>query len=361
MIEPRAPGIYIEEVTFPSKPIQGVATSTTGFIGVVAQRAPVAGPLTTYAQFEAQMGANTSVFLTLAVKGFFENGGQNCYVARIGSGDPLQAGLDALANAKISIVCCPDDQKFSNAGGVMAADCQKRKDRMCILQSAQASVPDASNVPPVNSTYAAYYYPWVTVAGLDGKSSVATPPCGHLAGVYARTDAGRGVWAAPAGAGAQLMGVTGLAATLADAESAGLDARGVNVLRTFPALGNVVWGAQTTSQDPQWKYVNVRRLLLFIEQSLSAGLQWVVFEPNGPALWAVVKRLVAHYLTSVWQAGGLAGQKQDDAYFVRCDLTTMTQADLDQGTLVMVIGVAPLAPAEFVVIQISSLGKKPPK
>lgn len=357
MAGPEAPGIYIEE--FSPDPIEGVATSTAGFVGV-AQRAPVAGPLRSFTDFEALVGsANVSVFFVLAVRGFFENGGQTCYMARIGGGDPLQAGLDALANVKISIVCCPDDAKFVNAAAVMAAYCEKRKDCFAILQSAQPVVPDATNQAPVNSSYAAYYYPWVTVSSLSGPSSVTMPPCGHVAGIYAQTDTQRGVWVAPAGTNATLAGVTGLSQNLSDAEAAALDANRVSVIRNIPPDGNVVWGARTTSTDSQWQYVNVRRLLIYIEQSLSQGLQWVVFEPNGPGLWAAARHSIENFLTGVWTAGGLKGQKASDAFFVTCGRDTMTQADLDAGRVVIVVGVAPLKPAEFVVVQIEALLKKP--
>lgn len=356
MAGPQAPGIYVEE--FSPDPIEGAPTSVVGFVSV-AERAPVAGPLRGFVDFEALVGsANVSAFLALAVRGFFENGGQTCYVARIGSGDPLQAGLDALANVKISIVCCPDDVKFTNAATVMAAYCEKRKDCFAILQSAQPVVPDATNQAPVNSSYAAYYYPWLIVRSLDQASSVTMPPSGHVAGIYAQTDMARGVWVAPAGTNAALAGVTALSQNLSDAEAAALDANRVSVIRNLAPYGDLVWGARTTSTSSQWKYVSVRRLLIYLEQTLSRGLQWVVFEPNGPGLWAALRAGIENFLTGVWTAGGLKGQKASDAYFVACGSDTMTQADLDAGRVVIVVGVAPLKPAEFVIVQIAALLKK---
>lgn len=353
MSSPKALSFSIEE--FAPAAIQGVATSTVGFVSV-SQRAPVAGPLFSFVDFQRVVGAaNVSPFMALAVQGFFENGGQSCYVARIASGDPLQKGLDDLAGVRISLVCCPDDPQFANAAAVTAAYCEKRKDCFALLQPAAPLVPDASNEAPVNSKYAAYYYPWLTVPGLTGGSSVTIPPCGHVAGVYAQTDATRGVWTAPAGTSATLMGVTGLSQDLTDAEAAALDANRVSVIRNIHPYGNVVWGARTTSQNPQWKYVNVRRLLIYIEQSVAEGLQWVVFEPNGPGLWKAVQHSIESFLRSVWMMGGLKGQKANEAYFVKCGLDTMTQADLNSGQLVIVIGVAPTYPAEFVVIQITQL------
>jgi uncharacterized protein len=349
-----APGIYIQE--FAPNPIEGVATSVTGFVGV-AQRAP-AVQLTSFAQFEAQVGAAASTFLRLSVRGFFENGGQTCYVARIAPGDPLQSGLEALANDKISIVCCPDDANFPNAGATMAAYCEKLKDRMCILQPAQAVVPDAANQPPVKSSYAAYYYPWLSVPSLDGSSTVSVPPCGYVAGIYANTDTTRGVWTAPAGSEAVLAGVSGLSQILTDAEAAALDGRGVSVLRDIAPDGFIVWGGRTTSSGSAWQYVNVRRLMIYIEQSLNMGLQWAVFEPNGPGWWAAVRSGVESFLMNLWESGGLKGTTAQEAYFVRCDPTTVTQADIAAGRLVAVVGVAPLEPAEFVILQITCVTKQ---
>lgn len=342
----------IEE--FATAPIQGVATSTVGFVSV-SQRAPVAGPMLSFLDFQRLVGAaKVSPFMGQAVQGFFENGGQSCFVARIAAGDPLQKGLDDLANERISLVCCPDDSQFANAAAVLAAYCEKRKDCFAILQSAQAVVPDATNRAPVNSEYAAYYYPWLTVPSVTGAGSLTVPPCGHVAGIYACVDASRGVWAAPAGTNAALTGVTGLSQMVTDAEATALAANRVSVIRNVAPYGNVVWGARTTSENTQWMYVNVRRLAIYIEQSIGEGLQWLVFEPNGPGLWAAVQHSIESFLTSVWKLGGLVGQKASEAYFVECGLDTMTQ-DVEQGQLVIVIGIAPINPAEFVVIQISTL------
>jgi phage tail sheath protein FI len=135
-------------------------------------------------------------------------------------------------------------------------------------------------------------------------------------------------------------------------------ARGTNLLRFFPVQGNQIWGARTTSQDPEWQYINVRRLVVYIEQSISQGLQWAVFENNGPALWAAVRSTLEGFLTNLWQSGSLRGNKRQDAFFVRCDNTTMTQNDIDSGRLVSIVGFAPIFPAEFVVLQITGQTEK---
>jgi phage tail sheath protein FI len=350
MPEYLAPGVYIEELPVQSHPIQGVSTSTVGFIGV-AQQAAAAVAITSFAEFERVMGNSVSGNLPIAVRGFFQNGGTRCYVARIAPAAALQAGLDALATEDISILCCPDEHRFPNGASVMATHCEQRKDRVCILQSPQPVMPDASHDVPVHSSYATYYFPWLTVVGLDGVTSVTAPPGGHVAGVYAQADSQSGVWVAPAGV--PLVGVTGLSQQISAAESNLLSTRGINLVRFFPGQGNRVWGARTTSQEPNWKYVNVRRLAVFIEQSLSRGLQWAVFEPNGPALWAAVRMTIEDFLLNLWKSGGLMGSKPEEAFFVRCDNTTITQSDIDMGRLVAIVGLAPVRPAEFVILRIT--------
>jgi uncharacterized protein len=345
-----SPGVYIEEVPFSSRPIPGVSTSTTGFVAVTG-RGPLLGPLTSFTEFERVAIPNPGINLPLAVRGFFENGGQRCFISQFAATDPLESGLAALDKQAISVVCCPDDPTIQNAATVMAAHCDKRKDRICILQSPQPVVPVATHQPPVHSSYAAYYYPWITVPSLDGTSTVTIPPCGHLAGVYAQTDTARGVWVAPANV--PLAAVATLSQDLNAAESDALNSLGIDVMRRFPAQGIKVWGARTTSQDTDYKYVSVRRFMIFLEQSISQGIQWAVFEPNGPALWAAVCSSIQNFLASLWKLGACQGATQQEAFFVHCDRTTMTQNDIDNGRLILMVGVAPLRPAEFVIIQIT--------
>ncbi|HUD66511.1 MAG TPA: phage tail sheath subtilisin-like domain-containing protein [Candidatus Sulfotelmatobacter sp.] len=359
MTERLAPGVYIEEVQFASSPIQGVSTSTVGFVAVTG-RGPVLGPLFSFLDFERVATPNLGANLPLAVRGFFENSGQQCFISQIAATDPLETGLVALDARAISIICCPDDPTIQNSAAVMAAHCEQRKDRICILQSAQPIVPVAAHQPPVHSTYATYYYPWITVMSLDGSSTVTIPPSGHVAGVYAQTDSARGVWSAPANV--QLVGVAALSQDLTASESDALNSRGVDVIRTFPAQGIRVWGSRTTTnQDSDYKYVSVRRFMIFLEQSIAKGLQWAVFETNGPRLWAVIRSSIENFLRSVWKQGALQGLTQQEAFFVRCDLTTMTQNDLDNGRLVCIVGVAPVAPAEFVIMQIGIWTECTPK
>lgn len=353
MPEYLAPGVYVEEVSFRSHSIEGVSTSTAGFIGAADDPRLLSG-ITSFAEFERQAGSgSTSTYLSSAVRGFFENGGQRCSVSLIAQADSIERALEALASERISILCCPDENTFPDAASVMVRHCEKRKDCFCILQSPRPIVPVASHAPPVRSSYAAYYHPWLVVWSADGAGTTTVPPGGHVAGVYARTDRERGVWKAPSGV--HLGGVTALSETITSADAAQLVERGIDVLRNELARGITVWAARTTSSDPEWKYVNVRRLLLYIERSIEGGLKWAVFEPNGVALWEAVRRTIEAFLLNLWRSGGLLGQTADEAFFVRCDRTTMTQDDIDNGRLIAVVGVAPVRPAEFVIIRITCL------
>jgi uncharacterized protein len=349
MPNPLAPGVYIEEVPFASHSILGGPTSVVGFVAVTG-RGPLLGPLTSFADFHRVAPPNLGVNLPLAVAGFFFNGGQVCFISQIAPGDPLDSGLAALDQQTISIVCCPDDPTIPNSAAILAAHCEKRKDRICILQSPQPVLP-ATQQPPVRSSYAVYYYPWITVPALTGTAPVTVPPGGHIAGVYARTDAQRGVWIVPANV--SLIGLTALSQNLTPAESAALNSVGIDTILSVPAQGIVVSGNRTTSQDPNYQFISVRRLMIFLEQSIAQGTQWAVFEPNGPALWVAVASSIRDFLTTIWKSGAFKGPTQQDAFFVRCDDTTMTQNDIDNGRLVLVVGVAPLQPAEFVLLQVT--------
>jgi phage tail sheath protein FI len=180
--------------------------------------------------------------------------------------------------------------------------------------------------------------------------TVPVPPGGHVAGIYARSDTNRNVAKDPANE--QIRMINSLYVRITDNQQALLNPVGVNCLRYFKARGNLVWGGRTTSSHPDWRYVNVRRLFIFVEKSILDGTQWVVFEPNDTPLWKRVIRSVSDFLTGLWRDGMLQGQTKEQAYFVRCDRTTMTQADIDNGRLIMVIGIAPVKPAEFVIFRI---------
>jgi len=209
----------------------------------------------------------------------------------------------------------------------------------------------------IDSKYAALYYPWVVIANPNARPGrddipreIALPPSGFLCGIYARNDIERGVHKAPANE--VVRGALRFEREVSFGEQEMLNPLGVNCLRFFPGRGYRVWGARTASSDPEWKYVNIRRYFNYLEASIDRSTQWAVFEPNGERLWANIRETIASFLYNEWRNGALLGSKAEDAYFVRCDRSTMTQNDLDNGRLVCLIGVAALKPAEFVIFRI---------
>ena len=182
------------------------------------------------------------------------------------------------------------------------------------------------------------------------NKEIVNPPSGHICGIYARTDTERGVHKAPANEVIRLA--TGFETGVTKKQQEVLNPEGINCLRSFRGRGHRVWGARTISSDPEWKYVNVRRYSAYLERSIDVGTRWAVFENNGESLWNNVKSTVESFLFNEWKAGRMMGATPDEAYFVRCDRTTMTQNDLDNGRMICLIGVAPLKPAEFVIFRI---------
>jgi phage tail sheath protein FI len=202
----------------------------------------------------------------------------------------------------------------------------------------------------IDSKNAALYYPWVRILDpITGRENLM-PPSGFVAGIYARNDIDRGVWKAPSNDVVRLA--IGFEQLLTRDQQDVLNPEGINCFRFFEGRGFRVWGARTVSSDPEWKYVNLRRYVMYLERSIDRGTQWAAFEPNGEALWGNIRRTVEDFLFKEWQRGALVGDKPEEAYFVKCDRSTMTQNDLDNGRLVVLVGVAPLRPAEFVIFRI---------
>jgi phage tail sheath protein FI len=271
----------------------------------------------------------------------------------------FSTALDELEKIdEIAIVCCPDENDFTAITDKLVTQCETLKDRFAILQASDGVIPVLNHRPSRVSKYAAYYYPWLRITNPLTQLPMDIPPGGHLAGIYARSDIERGVHKAPANEIIRglyfdpLDPTAGLRVQVTKGDQDVLNPRGVNVLRYFAGRGNLVWGARTTTLDPDWKYVNVRRLFIFVEESIEEATQWVVFEPNDEPLWARVRRSVSDFLTRLWMDGMLQGKVREEAYFVRCDRSTMTQADIDNGKLIMLIGIAPVKPAEFVIFRI---------
>lgn len=211
-----------------------------------------------------------------------------------------------------------------------------------------------------DSINAAFYFPWILAPdALQENRPKEFPPCGFVAGIYARTDATRGVWKAPAGTEASLTGANGVTINLTDNENGVLNPLAINCIRTFPVYGTIIWGARTLQgndeRGSEWKYIPVRRTALFIEESLFRALKWVVFEPNDEPLWAQIRLNVGAFMHNLFRQGAFQGTTPKDAYFVKCDKETTTQNDIDRGIVNIVVGFAPLKPAEFVIIKLQQM------
>ena len=262
-----------------------------------------------------------------------------------------RAGLATFETVdEITMVSVPDESQHDVSGDVVT-HCVDRKDRIALLSVRSEPSTSSGLDSGIVSEYAALYYPWVRIRDPLTGLQRAIPPTGHVAGIYARSDAEHGVHKAPANE--QVRGIDGLDRTVTKGEQESLNPMGVNCIRSFRGRGIRVWGARTTSSDPSWKYVNVRRLFMYVEESIDEGTQWVVFEPNDEELWARVRQTISNFLTGLWEDGALMGSTPEEAFFVTCDRTTMTQNDIDNGRLICEIGIAPVKPAEFVVFRIA--------
>ena len=387
-----SPGVYIEEFEIGAKPIEGVSTSTAGFVGF-AERGPLNIPtlVISFAQYQSIFGgylpkrSGDVRWLSYAVEAFFNNGGQRVYVTRVAElnkskSDPASyaTGVDAVVMGKddaepskrtgihtlknineISLVAIPGitTQAVQNS---LITQCEEMKNRFAVLDPGFGKdlkgIQDQRNL--YDSKYAALYYPWLQVYDPLSQGPVNAPPSGIICGIYARVDNERGVHKAPANE--KINGALGLeklpdgsSRIINKGEQDILNPKGINCIRSFPGRGIRVWGARTISGDNLWKYVNVRRLFIYVEESIRENTRWVVFEPNNEKLWGRLKATITEFLTRVWNDGALMGKKPEEAFFVKCDRTTMTQDDIDNGRLVCIIGIAPVKPAEFVIFRIA--------
>ena len=383
-----APGVYVNEVAGGARPIQAVGTSTAAFVG----EAPNASAPTdraiacnNWSQFVATYTSGdkpTSTDLSHAVYGFFLNGGSRCYVAAVGRGKPLngsgrkRAGLDLLeAIDEVAIVAAPGYADAASHDALLS-HCEKMGDRVAILDSVanaddiakltevakaksgaaggEGAKPETAGLRPRQSQggYGAFYYPHITVRDpFDGANTVDVAPSGHIAGIWARSDATRGVHKAPANE--TIRGALDVTHTLTRQEQAVLNPAGVNVIRFFQQQGVVVWGARTVDDaSSEWRYLSVRRLFNMIEESIANSTRWIVFEPNDQTLWKSIRRDINAFLTRVWRDGALMGNMPEEAFFVKCDAETNPPEVRDAGRVVTKIGIAVVKPAEFVIFEI---------
>ncbi len=275
-------------------------------------------------------------------------------------------GLEALGEIDdIAIEALPDAGTYDDVDVAFAASealvghCERMRYRIAVVDAPQGSSMNQIRTfrGRFDSKYAALYHPWVEIFDPLSRPSqgappdrILLPPSGFVTGIYARNDVERGVHKAPANE--IVRGLTRFEANINKGRQDVLNPEGINALRFFEGRGNRVWGARTMTSDPEWKYVNVRRLFNYLEHSIDKGSQWAVFEPSNERLWANLEQTVSDFLYVLWRDGALLGAKPEEAYFVRCDRTTMTQNDIDNGRVIVLVGVAPVKPAEFVIFRI---------
>ena len=363
----KSPGVFLESVFL--KPEARLVTGVPGFVGFAGGAVNTPVSIHRKDEFAALFTARPESFLVDAVTGFFDNGGTRCYVVSADSSpskDPVAALADAVTSlgplSDLDLVAIPDAMSLAGdatrelAQRQVLAHCAEHGNRLAILDAhptattakvlAQRNNLTLGQVEPVDG---ALYYPWVQLASA-GESLRSVPPCGHVAGVFSRTDARIGVFKAPANE--EVFGVLDLdVAVDVDAQNE-LNPVGVNCLRAFPGRGIRVWGARTLSRQPEWRYVSVRRLFLTLRRWIDLNMTWATFEPNGPRLWVRINRELTSYLTNLWQDGAMAGQTPGEAFYVKCDAETNPAESREAGRVVTEIGLAPSAPAEFVVVRI---------
>jgi phage tail sheath protein FI len=275
-------------------------------------------------------------------------------------------GMGGLAAIdEITMIAMPDLMQFATNGdgarvrdlqGKLIAHCENAGERMAVLDcppdlSPQEVYEWRMNAAGYDSKMAALYYPWIEVMDPLTRRPITIPPSGHVAGVWARVDQQRGVHKAPANE--VVMGANGLGFQVTHAEQGSLNKNGVNCIRAFPGRGIRIWGARTLSSDPEWRYINVRRLFNFVSESIITGTQWSVFEPNDPFLWTSLSISVSNFLRNVWRSGALFGATPGEAFYVKCDAETNPPEVVEAGRVVCEIGIAPVKPAEFVVFRLS--------
>ncbi len=290
------------------------------------------------------------------------SGGSNGSVSSISAADFI--GVDKGAGKRTGIQSFLDNDVVSimavpgvtdpNVQLTLVAHCENLGSRFAVLDIPRTATKTSEIIAHrdiFSSSYAALYHPWLQVFDPLDKKNIAIPPSGSVIGIYARSDNTRGVHKAPANE--VVRACVGLDCPFNKGEQDILNPKGVNLIRAFPGQGIRVWGARTVSGDPSWKYINVRRLFIFIEETIKANTSWAVFEPNDETLWTRVQRTISVFLTGLWRNGSLAGTSTDQAFFVNIGRNTMSQDDIDNGRLVCVIGVAPVKPAEFVIFRIT--------
>lgn len=396
----QTPGVYVEEIESGSKPIEAGATNIVGFLGV-AEKGPVnqATLVTNWTQYTKIFGGlHEGGWLGHGVYQFFQNGGTKCYINNLAepkpkkgeasqkNGDKAAEKTDEPANSAryevknpdniakliigkdegvgkksglhlfdeiqdISLICAPGVTDPAAQDAILT-HCEKNRFRFAVLDSPETLEGGIDTMPmPRDSIMGAYYFPWVQMYDMVADQNIYAPPSGGICGVYGRVDSTRGVHKAPANE--LFKTALGLKYNLTDAEQEMLNPKGINCIRDFPGRGIRVWGARTISSNPEWRYVNVRRLFCMVEQALQNGTNWVVFEPNTRDLWKKITRNITAFLLNIWKSGALFGNSPEEAFYVRCDDELNPPESIDAGYVTIELGLAPAKPAEFVVFRVS--------
>lgn len=389
MLSSPTPGVSVGKVSTSTRSIQRVGTTTAAFVG----RAPLADAhlheavaINGWPHFlkEFTLPDSLGTDLSRAVYGFFLNGGRRCFIVNIGDASRLTGGTrkpEGLAVleevTEVAMVAAPGWVDAASHDALLS-HAEKMKDRVAILDApedvddlgqltrmaplealgekpgeAPADGPPKGLRPRMSDQgFGAFYFPWITTVDPMSGERVNVPPCGHMAGIYARTDASRGVHKAPANE--VVYGAGNLVRHVTHEEQAELHSHGVNCIRFFPSQGIRMGGARTVAgADSKWRSLNVRRLFNFVEESISVGTGWTVFEPNDPALWRNLRRDLVAFLLRLWRDGALQGRTSEEAFFVQCDEQTHPPESIGAAQVVALIGLAPVKPAEFIILRIS--------
>jgi phage tail sheath protein FI len=391
----QTPGAYVEGTA--TRAIMPASTAITAFVGHTLEgpinRVVTVKSFLEYSQNFGGLAASSEV--SYAVLQFFRNGGDNALIVRVPELETGLPGLGMVAGSNSSypvglgcleledgfdLLCVPDASRPRMPNGSIsefkiermaelwrvATDLCRRKRAMVLIDApVEATTATdlkafAAALPRESGAFAAVYAPWIEIDDpLDQGQRRKCAPAGTMAGLYARFDKAHGVWEAPAGVDATLNSVKDLSKRFTDTDQETLNPLGINLLRAFARHGLVAWGGRTLALSNEWKYVPVRRLANLIERSLNQGLQWAAFEPNAAPLWLSVRQSIEEFLHTLFKRGAFPANQPQDAYFVKCDATTMTQADIDQGNCLIEIGFAPIKPAEFTILRIG-LKTQPP-
>ncbi|MFK8077741.1 MAG: phage tail sheath family protein [Granulosicoccus sp.] len=372
MVEYLAPGVYVEEVPSGARRISAVGTSTAALFGVAPKanmHFRVPWLLTNMSEFQQVFIPDEEINepspFASSVAGFFINGGSRLYVVNLGS------DVDTITNDDLSLIDAIEEINLIAAPGytdevsqeALISHCEGRNDRFAVLDTAenpqsvknlvQASSAGGDRPRGTDQGVAACYWPWIETIDVITSKRVASAPSGHICGLYASVDLMRGVHKAPANI--SIHGAIGLTHAISPSEQSLLNPAGVNCIRAFED-GIRVCGARTLANaSSDFRHVPVRRLVTMISQSIEQGTRWVVFETNNLTLWKSLRRDIGNFLTELWRDGALMGATAEDAFFVKCDSETTTQVDIENGRVKAVVGIAPVKPAEFVIIRIDQL------